>query len=182
MKKIQLDITPAVAGYAKEYGALHDKESGWYCFEPVPIEIEEFISEAEKFKKRPDAKITQCPKCGGQMQIKTSHSGNIFWSCMSFPKCRGSLSVDDAKHSSFAKVSIPAKVMAPKDKGVLGSGRTQNFEELAEMGIRELGNQKKLLEWLAEPKIALKGNKPIDFLNTDEGYEKVISLLRAINE
>ena len=41
MKKIQLDITPAVVKYATMHGALYDKENGWYCFEPIPIELEE---------------------------------------------------------------------------------------------------------------------------------------------
>lgn len=50
-KKVRLDITPAVAEYAVKHGALCDKETGWYCFEPVPIELEEFVDVIEKVKK-----------------------------------------------------------------------------------------------------------------------------------
>ena len=53
---------------------------------------------------------------------------------------------------------------------------------LAELGMRELGHQKVFENWLTTPKIALEGKRPIEVINTDEGYSKVMKLLRKINE
>lgn len=95
MKKIKLDITPAVVEYATRYGAHYEKGNGWYCLEPVPIELEDFVESSFKFKKPYNEKYIQCPICGGQMHLKTTHKGGIFWSCMSYPRCKGASSVDE---------------------------------------------------------------------------------------
>jgi len=75
MKKIQLAITPAVIEHATKYGAIYDKENGWYCFEPAPFELEDFIVITAKLTKSYDDKYTQCQICGGQMQLKSTRNG-----------------------------------------------------------------------------------------------------------
>lgn len=110
MKKIRLDITPAVIEYATKYGALYDEENGWYCFEPMPIELEEFAESTANLINTYDDKYTQCPKCGGQMHIKPTRVGGVFWSCMSFPRCKGGRSVDETEGRYFKEVlkAVPA--------------------------------------------------------------------------
>jgi len=46
----------------------------------------------------------------------------------------------------------------------------------------ELGHKKAFETWLTKPKIALEGKRPIEVLNSDEGYNKVMDLLRKINQ
>ncbi len=126
MKKIYLDITPAVVEYATMYGALYDKESGWYCFEPMPTELEEFAESTAKLIKPYDEKYTQCPKCGGQMHIKPTRIGGVFWSCMSFPRCKGARSVDETEDQHFKKVLTAV----PDIKNNLVINTSQNYREL----------------------------------------------------
>lgn len=137
-KKIRLDITPAVAEYAAKHGALYKKETGWFCFEPLPIELEEFVDAAEKVKKQPDDKDMQCRICGGQMHLKPTSDGRIFWSCMSYPRCKGSRSVNETKDGHFKRV---LKAAPEKDDNFI-SNTHRNFRELVELGLRELGHQK----------------------------------------
>jgi len=178
MKKIHLDITPAVVEYATMYGAIYDKENGWYCFEPMPTELEEFAESKAKLIKAYDEKYTQCPKCGGQMHIQNNRRGGIFWSCMSFPRCKGALSVDETESYHFKKVleNIPDN----QNNFVMNASR--NYRELYELGIMELGHQKTFENWLTKPKVALEGKKPIEVISTDVGYCKVMDLLRKINQ
>ena len=178
MKKIQLDITPAVVEYAAMHGALYDKENGWYCFEPIPIGLEEFAESETKLIKPYDDKYIQCPKCGGQMQIKPTRIGGVFWSCMSFPRCKGARSVDEAEDQHFKKVLKPA----PDNKDNFVINTSQNYRDLYELGIKELGCQKSFENWLTKPKIALEGKRPIEVINTDEGYSNVMNLLRKTNQ
>lgn len=176
-KKIRLDITPAVADYAAQYGAQHDKENGWYCFEPVPFELDEFVDVTEKIKKQSVEKYMQCPRCGGQMHLKPTRDGRVFWSCMSYPRCKGSRSVDETEDTHFKRV---LKAVPDNDDTFI-SNTHQNFRELAELGLRELGHQKEFENWLTKPKIALNGKRPIEVINSDEGYSKVMDLLRKVN-
>ena len=43
-----------------------------------------------KNKKKNDI---SCPKCGSPMKLRKSKSGNEFWGCSRFPKCRGTKSI-----------------------------------------------------------------------------------------
>lgn len=176
-KKVQLDISQAVAGFAAKHGAQHDKENGWYCYEPVPIELEEFIVDAERIKKQQPQEYLQCPKCGGQMKLKPTKDGRVFWGCMSYPDCKGSLSVNEADSTYFKKVLNVAQEN-PQNR----ISRTHlNFDELAELGIKELGSLKEFEAWLVKPKFALNQKRPIEVIGTDEGYNIVMDLLRKIN-
>lgn len=176
-RKVRLDITPAVADYATEHGARYDKVNGWYCFEPVPVELEEFVDKTEKIKKQYTEKHLQCPKCGGQMELKPTRDGRVFWGCMSFPDCKGSLSVEKAESTNFKKVlNVPQD-----DTNSLVNKTHLNFKELAESGLKELGSQKEFEVWLRKPKVALNGKRPIEVIGSDEGYNLVMDLLRKIN-
>ena len=131
-----------------------------------------------KLIKPYDEKYTQCSKCGGQMRIKHTRSGGVFWSCMSYPICNGSGSVDETEDQYFKKVLETV----PDNQNNLVMNTSQNYRELYELGIIELGHQKSFENWLTKPKVALEGKKPIEVINTDVGYSKVMDLLRKINQ
>lgn len=41
-------------------------------------------------KRAVPADSTSCPKCGGEMDKRTNRkTGDVFWGCLEFPKCRG---------------------------------------------------------------------------------------------
>ena len=43
-------------------------------------------------KPSPPSDVPDCPECGGPMMLRTNHAhGQEFWSCIRFPKCRGTL-------------------------------------------------------------------------------------------
>jgi hypothetical protein len=51
-------------------------------------------SQAEAWRTREEPEIAPaCPKCGGEMVLKTAKSGRDkggqFWGCAAYPKCRG---------------------------------------------------------------------------------------------
>lgn len=175
-KKIRLYITPAVEKYAALHGAMRD-ENGWYCHEPIPIKLEELIDESEKIKKQPVEKYVQCPKCGGQMKLKPTRDGGVFWGCLSYPRCRGNRNVDDVDDEIFKQVLTNH---GQGNESVIENTQ-RNFNELAELGIKQLGSLEAILKWLQTPKVALEGKMPIQVLQHDEGYNKVMSLLWGIN-
>lgn len=178
MKKIKLDITPAVVDYATKYGALYEKGIGWYCLEPVPIELEDFVESSFKFKKPYDEKYIKCLLCGGQMRIKTTHRGSMFWGCMRYPKCKATRSVDETDGPQ----SIKVLKSSPSNKNNKENNKSHKYIALAKLGIKEFGHQKEFENWLTKPKIALGGKRPIEFINSKDGMNKVMSLLRKINQ
>ena len=52
-------------------------------------------------KEHPESKLSppNCPKCGEAMILRTAkkgtHTGQKFWGCSQFPKCRGTISIAD---------------------------------------------------------------------------------------
>lgn len=92
-RKIRLVVPSAMKDYAKLHGAQYSKSEGWYFSGGiVPIELEDFQPKAVK----PREQITTwCPICGGQMVLRQSKIGNVFWGCMVYPRCHGSRSVDE---------------------------------------------------------------------------------------
>lgn len=56
----------------------------------------EHIQHVEEIKSQKEDESC-CPKCGGEMVLKTvsrgARKGNQFWGCQSFPKCRGTRTV-----------------------------------------------------------------------------------------
>lgn len=172
--KIQLTITPAVIEYAKKYGALYEKEIGWYCLAPVPLELEEFTT---PIPRRKEINYAQCPRCGGQMQLKTTKKNVFFWSCMMFPKCRGSLSVDKAAEQSTVHISK----INTENINELKTKPKIDFSALATLGIKQFNNFEQFEKWLKSPKIALNGDTPLQILHNYQGLEKVLKLLSQIN-
>lgn len=176
MKKIQLDITPAVAKYASKYGAIYEQSIGWYCHEPIPAELQEFVLALSRPNKSKGDKYIQCPKCGGQMKLQPTRRGGVFWSCMLYPRCKGAFSVDEEMLVQQVK----------KDRSVESNSKDNlilnHNPALYELGLAELGSLKSFENWLIKSKKALGGQKPIEIMSTEEGCRKVMGLLRALNQ
>ena len=53
--------------------------------------------------------VPYCPDCGGQMKLrrpKPYHGWDVFWECVSFPDCTGSLDIDDDGKPIFDEVGV----------------------------------------------------------------------------
>ncbi len=68
---------------------------------PTKEKLEDFEFIQPKFEIQDDdfeeVKIPFCPKCGSVMALRTAkkgaYSGNNFWGCSKYPKCKGLLNI-----------------------------------------------------------------------------------------
>lgn len=138
----------------------------------VPIELEDFVYRPPVTVDT-QARAPQCPRCGGQMTWRVKGE---FWGCMGYPRCKGSLSADAALDQMDSLAIKPPKKTSP----------TLNSPEVVELikyAIVVLGNDSKAKNWLHTPKVyQLNGKSPWDVLHTEEGREKVRSLLEKLRD
>lgn len=177
-------ITSATEEYAKEYGAQFDRKRGWYVVGEVPVELEEFLIRSPR--KRTENITVYCPQCGGQMKLKKSRAGNIFWSCMLYPKCRGSRNVEDTGVDSEAKPI--AEIVEPKTVNKNGAnveiknGAEAEIAQIVALALKELGSNGNVEAWFSSPKVALNGKRPFDVIRSAAGRKLLLKLLREINK
>lgn len=82
---------------AQELEAYRDQVASEPAAEQIPSLLASEDSEARPGKdtKRPST-LPLCPKCGGKMKSREGRWGT-FWGCNSYPRCRGTLSLKQAK-------------------------------------------------------------------------------------
>lgn len=171
-----LIITAATAEYAKRYGAKFNGENGWHIVGEVPLELEEFVIESPRKRNTP-IKV-KCPICGSQMQIKESRTGNLFWGCMTFPRCRGTRRLDEVDEEGGAKRLVDIAKQNIEDK------RKDNDVEKAKvfaMALKVLGGEKNAERWFSTPKVGLNGKRPVDLWGTPEGRKLLVTMLESID-
>ncbi len=90
--------------------------------------------------------------------------------------------MDDAALARFLGVS--AKTLARRaQKGVLDEAESMKTEMLAKTfdeARRILGDEGKARRWLASPIVSLDGLRPIDHLDSIDGYERVRETLTKV--
>lgn len=58
--------------------------------------------------------------------------------------------------------------------------RREMLDALLDLGTRVLGSEERAGQWLESPILSLEGKKPIELLDTVEGYERVKNKLLQI--
>ena len=171
MKKniTQLNVPNSMAQYAELHGAIHDKTIGWHVVGNIPIELDDFVIKAPR--SAGSTWTVQCPKCGGQMELKQSKKSEPFWGCMSFPTCRGTRSVD-------AIVTAQKTTRPPRATSTPAPVDALIMAELVELTLQALKSPHKIKPWLNSPKFTLGGKTPIELLQEDpKNIEKIRMLL-----
>lgn len=185
-KRIFLDVTSAVAEYAKQHGAKYDSVSKrWFVFEPVPPQLQSHLR--DKPKQVPDYALAPfCLKCGSQMCLKTnSQTGEGFWGCSNFPGCRGRMSWDPSNQSSVGDASRQVADSLgrpfPPRKASDDSLKLRRIR-IEQRALEVLGDGVLARRWLTLSKVALGGKSPADVMKNERGYSRVEALLSEFEE
>lgn len=155
----------------------HTYQPEWFYVGEVPAEIEELVFKPAIVVDL-QARAPQCPKCGGQMKLKSTRDGNSeFWSCMGYPVCNGTRN---------AMAVLDAQMMDKPVAIASSTNATSQFDntevvELIKHSITVLGSENAAKRWLANPNVyQLKGKTPFEALTTPEGRIKVRAMLKTL--
>lgn len=169
----RLEIHPATRKYAESFGAKYREDVGWYVSGHVPYQLEEFV--IRSLRVRSHSVTVSCPNCGGQMQLMRGRKGGEFWGCMLFPRCTGKKWINQVAEDSIRPAAELVKGMFAKKVEV-------SPRPIIELALRTLGSEVAVKRWLNTPKISLDGKMPIDIWQSQAGQEKLVELLRKIND
>lgn len=168
-----LDIPNAMKEYAEQHGAVFDKESGWHFLGEVPIALEDFIIKTPRTEG--PTWTMQCPKCGSQMKIVEGKNNHLFWGCMRFPHCKGSLSVETPDKPTK---NTQSENLAAHHHSTDKAART----ELAELALHVLKTPNNIEKWFDSPMIGLGGKKPSMMLSNAKDIAKIRDLLMKLHD
>ena len=68
----------------------------------------------------------------------------------------------------------------PRKRQTHAEPRREMLDTLLDLGTRVLGSEERAGQWLKSPILSLEGKKPIELLDTVEGYERVKNKLLQI--
>lgn len=178
--------------------ATQDVPSEWYYEGILPFELEDFVCKAPPLDVGEHTRAPQCPVCGGQTKLRLNKKKNDeFWGCLSYPGCRGTinaqqqLDIEDLSTNTSAGVVIKKPIVKMEigyPKNYLGQKQKENPQlncnpdvlKLIELAINTIGSVGAVEKWMATPKIALKGKRPIDVIYTLGGRKIIRELLEAL--
>jgi ssDNA-binding Zn-finger/Zn-ribbon topoisomerase 1 len=181
MDKCILTIPAAMLEYAVRHGARRDpKTKEWYITGIPPTELLPFI---QKTKRKPQETYgPACPKCGSYtIQRFRKYDGDTFWGCSTFPRCTGIVeyTAQPTKHA-LEYLKRPKKPSTKPEKKTPSASLQTLWEEIYKKLVQNLGNQQAAEKWLTQKKVSLEYNTPISLMTTEDGCNKVISLIDLI--
>ena len=190
-----LEVRLDAESHAKRFGAQRDSFGRWYVTGQVPNELLNYLP--RKAGRRTEEPPPECPLCRSEMRKATSSSGNLYWFCTARSKTGCSGTIDYVKYLEQAAL-LPAI-------GELASGLAESFIsenlssldasrgtgrgthplknrwlEIVELAFAVLGNERQVMRWMTQPKLALGRQAPIRKLGTAEGCDTVERLLREL--
>lgn len=179
MAKFLLNIPAAMYEFSRLNGAQFKKDIGWYYIgDFVPFELEDFVVKQDR---QQSMWIRQCPKCGSQMKLRESKTGNIFWGCMSFPSCLGTREIEPEDENHLKQFgSLITNRKKNSDHRTSMKSMPESKAWIAEKLLVALGNPEKIEKWLTTSKVSLGGRKPIELLGSKEGCEIVARMLEQL--
>lgn len=177
----ELTVPPALEDYALRHGAKKGTDGHWFWTGPIPNELLSFV---DKRGIRPtisflprDVKL--CPHCGAEMVIRRkrekhvlkqfqprSTQGSEFWGCTNYPSCTKTLPIknSDAEMSEVKKLDVNKNAI----------------DELSQYAVSVLGSPNAVDRWMFSPKIKLGMKKPVDFLFSENGRNRIRGMLDEI--
>lgn len=189
MKLVQLDVPPAMAAYALANGASRDSLKRWYCYEPVPPALENFVVQPVRQPEYEPSRF--CPECGSSMVKRTNKTrGTQFWGCSNYPKCKGTIEIDHViSHAADMAVKgldrswngAPDKKPESQNKTVRKPHPLNDYwVAITKLAAEKCGGEAQAQRWMKTPKLSLKQKRPIDLLGTEEGCAKVAAMLHDL--
>lgn len=170
----RLNITAATKDYALQYGAQYSQLDGWHIVGDVPFELEEFVEREPR--KQSAANKVSCPKCGSQMHLKENRNGDFFWSCMTFPRCRGTRDYESDATENNLKPAIEYVTETPKK-----ANQSPEFvTRILELALQKLKTEHAIEVWMLTKKVSLGGKRPIDVLHDPASTRKLLDLLEGL--
>lgn len=180
MKLVQLDVPPAMAAYALANGASRDSLKRWYCYEPVPPALENFVVQPVRQPEYEPSRF--CPECGSSMVKRTNKTrGTQFWGCSNYPKCKGTIEIDHViSHIADMAVKLRKEFSDILNKVYRQPVLWSRTYFVATCGGAPLEVIQQYIQQQGNPDWSLKQKRPIDLLGTEEGCAKVAAMLHDL--
>jgi len=188
-----LEVRPDAEQHAKRFGAEKDGSGRWYVAGPVPNELMNYLP--RKAGRRIKEIAPECPFCRGDMRKRVSRSGNLYWACAEWNRTGCTGTVDYVKYleqvsplpvlgevASAQIQSLVSGLSSPEDPkgGERKHPLHERWLDIVTLAFAVLGNQRQVMRWMMQPKIALGRKTPILALGTAEGCDAVEHLLREL--
>lgn len=188
-----LSVPGDATGHAERFGAQYDVRIGaWFVVGPVPGELQNYIPREKN--QRFHEVAPQCPVCGAPTRKLISRKGDMYWACIARFRtgCKGT--VDYLKYLDDVAPVATVGGFLPKLAGSLFGPKElpenapldrpnplkERWMQIALEALKTLGNDKQVLRWLEQPKVALGKKAPFQILGTEAGCDAVLTLLRDV--
>jgi hypothetical protein len=182
-KRTKLNVTQAVEKFTTEYGAYFDKASGeWFVDGDVPVELEEFVECKVRSRDYTSEYVPQCDECGNRMITRTnSATGEPFWGCCTFPRCRCMKRFDIDAIKVAQTLSVAKSSTREQEDNQELNKVPEEIKDRAGAIIRraiELFCANAMaLKWLNSPKFALGNKTPFQAMIDSNGCAVVERIL-----
>lgn len=189
-----LEVRLDAQSHARRFGAKRDGAGRWYFAGPVPDELLNYLP--RKATRRIDEAPPECPLCRAEMRKAISQSGNLYWACTERNKtgCTGWLD-----YVTYLERVAPLPVL-----GELSAAQIESFMsglsslndtndrrrtkhplydrwlDIVKLAFAALGNERQVMRWMTQPKLALGRKTPLRKLGSTEGCDSVERLLREL--
>ncbi len=189
-----LEVRLDAESHAKRFGAQRDSFGRWYVTGQVPNELLNYLP--RKASRRIDEVAPECPICRATMRKEISRSGNPYWVCTErrTTGCAGWLDYvkylekvvplpalgELASAQVESLVSELSSLESPKGRGRTKHPLHERWLDIVTLAFAVLGNQRQVMRWMTQPKLALGQKTPILILGTAEGCDMVEHLLRKL--
>lgn len=187
-----LTVPDDAAEYAHRFGAQRDASGQWFVVGTVSCELLNFLPRLPNplFYER----LPPCPMCGTLMRKVQMKSGNLLWLCTARKRtgCHGLIRYEDYLQRiepvttlgdllpQIGTLLLPAaqleelnKPPKPKSPHPL----RERWKDIVKRAFEVIGDERQVLLWLNQPKVALELKAPIEMLGGVDGCAAVVRLL-----
>lgn len=188
-RRTVLIVSSDCAEHAKRFGAIRTSTGIWYAEEPLSFELQNYVPRPRNqplYENPPPCQI-----CGADTRKLPNRQGQPFWRCRR-PSCPGTVDYLDYLEATaptrtlghFLPVTIDSLLLQddPVDQTDEKTPHPlrHRWQQIVAEAATTLGSPMRVLRWLEQPKVAFGNLAPIRLLDTDEGCDAVIKLLREV--
>lgn len=188
-KRTILVVSSDCAAHAQRFGAIRTSSGIWYAVEPLSPELQNYLprQKNQPFYENPPP----CQICGTDTRKFINRQGQSFWRCQR-PSCPGAVDYLDYLEAAAPTKTLGQFLPVAIDSLLIHSNQPDQKDEKPPHPLRPrwqhivteaaatLGSPTRVLRWLEQPKVALGNLAPMKLLDTDEGCDAVLKLLREI--
>lgn len=189
---IYLNVSDDAAGYACRFGAKRNATGQWFVVGLVPRELLNFLP------RQPNPLFYErelpCPRCGALTRKVQTKIGGLLWVCTARNRtgCDGIIRYEDYLQEvdpittlgdflpQLGTLLLPAappeepnKISKPENQHPL----RERWIALVQQAFEIIGDGRRVMLWLDQPKVALGLKTPMQMLGSVEGCAAVARLL-----